>query len=115
VRLTLLALTTFAPYLSTLVGTPVIPTLVAELGADPGAMAATLSSALVTVVLLQCFTGSLADRHGRRLVLRNTVLADGLALLELTRLSRWLGGLIGFANEILAQGDKPTQRCSFRR
>jgi MFS family permease len=67
-RLAVLALTTFVLFLSTLVGTPVIPDLAAELDADAGATAAILSSALMTLVLLQFFTGGLADRYGRRLV-----------------------------------------------
>jgi MFS family permease len=76
-RLLLLALTTFVLFLSTLVGTPVLPDLAAELGADAGATAATLSAALTTVVALQFFTGGLADRYGRRLVLGGAALAGG--------------------------------------
>ena len=111
-RSTLLGLTTFVLFLSTLVGTPVIPDLAAELDAHPGAMAATLSSALMTVVLLEFFTDGLADRYGRRLVLGGAALAGGLTSLEQTRLSCRFAGLIGFANELLAQGDKPTRRAA---
>jgi MFS family permease len=77
-RLFLLALTTFVLFLSTLVGTPVLPELAAELGAGAGATAATLSAALSTVVALQFFTGGLADLYGRRLVLGGAALAGGL-------------------------------------
>ena len=77
-RLLLLALTTFVLFLSTLVGTPVLPDLAAELGANAGGAAATLSAALSTVVALQFFTGGLADRYGRRWVLGGTALAGGL-------------------------------------
>jgi DHA1 family bicyclomycin/chloramphenicol resistance-like MFS transporter len=89
VRLTLLALTTFVLFLSTLGGTPVIPDLAAELGADPGATAAILSSALMTVVLLQFFTGGLADRYDRRLILGSAALAGGLTSLGCALTSDW--------------------------
>jgi DHA1 family multidrug resistance protein-like MFS transporter len=89
VRLTLLALTTFVLFLSTLVGTPVIPDLAAELGADPGATAAILSSALMTVVLLQFFTGGLADRYSRRLILGSAALAGGLTSLGCALAGDW--------------------------
>jgi MFS family permease len=88
-RLTLLALTTFVLFLSTLVGTPVIPDLAAELGADARATAATLSSALMTVVLLQFFTGGLADRYGRRLILGSAALAGGLTSLGCALAGDW--------------------------
>jgi len=89
VRLTLLALTVFVLFLSTLVGTPVIPDLVAQLGGDATATAATLSAALMTVVLLQFFTGSLADRYGRRLVLGSAALAGGFTSLGCALAASW--------------------------
>jgi DHA1 family tetracycline resistance protein-like MFS transporter len=100
-RLFLLALTTFVLFLSTLVGTPVIPDLAARLGADAGATAATLSAALMTVVLLQFFTGGLADRYGRRPVLGLAALAGGFTSLGCALAGDWrwllamrvLGGL----------------------
>jgi MFS family permease len=88
-RLVLLALTTFVLFLSTLVGTPAIPELAARLGADAGATAATLSSALMTLVLLQFFTGGLADRYGRRLVLGGAALAGGLTSLGCAAAGNW--------------------------
>lgn len=90
-RLVLLALTTFVLFLSTLVGTPAIPELAAELGADAGATAATLSSALMTLVLLQFFSGGLADRYGRRLVLGSAALAGGLTSLGCALAADWRG------------------------
>ena len=88
-RLAPLALTTFVLFLSTLVGTPVIPDLAAELGADTGATAAILSSALMTLVLLQFFSGGLADRYGRRLVLGSAALAGGLTSLGCALAGDW--------------------------
>jgi MFS family permease len=88
-RLAVLALTTFVLFLSTLVGTPVIPDLAVELGADAGATAAILSSALMTLVLLQFFSGGLADRYGRRLVLGSAALAGGLTSLGCALAGDW--------------------------
>ena len=88
-RLALLALTTFVLFLSTLVGTPAIPELAAELGANATATAATLSSALMTVVLLQFFTGGLADRYGRRFVLGSAALAGGFTSLGCALAGGW--------------------------
>jgi MFS family permease len=88
-RLAVLALTTFVLFLSTLVGTPVIPDLAAELDADAGATAAILSSALMTLVLLQFFTGGLADRYGRRFVLGSAALAGGLTSLGCALAGDW--------------------------
>jgi len=88
-KLVLLALTTFVLFLSTLVGTPAIPELAARLGADAGATAGTLSSALMTVVLLQFFTGGLADRYGRRLILGGAALAGGVTSLGCALAGDW--------------------------
>jgi MFS family permease len=88
-RLALLALTSFVLFLSTLVGTPVIPELAANLGADERATAAVLSSALMTVVLLQFFTGGLVDRYDRRLVLGGAALAGGVTSLGCALAGDW--------------------------
>jgi MFS family permease len=88
-RIALLALMTFVLFLSTLVGTPVIPELAARLGAGAGQTAAILSSALMTVVLLQFFTGGLADRYGRRLVLGGAALAGALTSLGCALVGDW--------------------------
>jgi MFS family permease len=94
-RLILLVLTTFVLFLSTLVGTPAIPELAADLGADGSATAAILSSALMTVVVLQFFAGGLADRYGRRLVLGSAAFAGGLTSLGCALAGdwRWLLGM----------------------
>jgi len=94
-RLILLALTTFVLFLSTLVGTPAIPELAANLGADGSGTAAILSSALMTVVVLQFFAGGVADRYGRRLVLGSAALAGGLTSLGCALAGdwRWLLGM----------------------
>jgi len=60
-KLCLLALVTFILFLSTQIGVPSLPRLSAELGANPQEMAAVLSSALMTLVALQFFSGTLAD------------------------------------------------------
>ena len=77
----LLALVTFILFLSTQIGVPSLPRLSAEMGANPQEMAAVLSSALMTLVALQFFSGVLADRFGRR-----AVLVVGAALGGLTSL-----------------------------
>ena len=88
-RLALLALTTFVLFMSTLVGTPVIPELAATLGADSGATAGILSSAAMTLVVVQFFTAGLADRFGRRLVLGSAALAGGLTSLGCALAGDW--------------------------
>ena len=88
-RLLLLALTTFVLFLSTLVGTPVLPELAADLGADSGATAAILSAALTSLVVMQFFTGGLADRYGRKLILGGAALAGGLTSLGCALSGDW--------------------------
>ncbi len=77
----LIALTTFVLFLSTHVGVPVLPALSASLGADATRMAAILSSTSMTIVLLQFFTGILADRWGKRAVLVGGAALGGLSSL----------------------------------
>ncbi len=82
-------------------GMPVLPALAAQLGADTHGMAAVLSASLMTLVLLQFFTGILADRYGRRLVLVCGALLGGISSLLCAAVGRWqwllalriLGGL----------------------
>ena len=64
-----IAIITFVLFLSTQVGVPALPALSTELGADATRMAAILSSALMTLVVLQFFSGAVADRWGRKRVL----------------------------------------------
>ncbi len=118
-RLYLLAVTTFVLFLSTQVGVPSLPRLSAELGASPQEMAAVLSSALMTLVVLQFFSGILADRFGRRKVVVLGVAMGGLTSLLCAIAPSWhallllriLGGaadavvlpaLLGLAAEIAA-------------
>ncbi|MEM4723462.1 MAG: MFS transporter [Candidatus Hadarchaeum sp.] len=82
-------MTSFILFLSTQVGVPVLPALAAQLGADTRTMAAILSAALMTLVLLQFFTGMLADRYGRRLVLTCGALLGGISSLLCAVAMRW--------------------------
>ena len=85
----LIALTGFVLFLSTQVGVPVLPALAVQLGADARGMAATLSAALMTLVLLQFFSGMLADRYGRRRVLVSGALLGGISSLLCAVVGRW--------------------------
>jgi len=72
----------FILFLSTLVGVPVLPRLSTELGADRTDIPMVVSSAVVTVVVLQFFTGVLADRYSRRtLILVSSLLGSATSLL----------------------------------
>lgn len=84
-----IALTAFVLFLSTQVGVPALPALSAQLGADTRAMAAILSSALMTLVLLQFFTGILADRYGRRKVLASGACLGGISSLLCAVVGHW--------------------------
>jgi MFS family permease len=85
----LLALVTFVLFLSTQIGVPALPRLSAELGANPQEMAAVLSSALMTLVALQFFSGVLADRFGRRAVLVVGAALGGLTSLLCAFVTQW--------------------------
>lgn len=85
----LIALTSFVLFLSTQVGVPVLPALAVQLGADARGMAATLSAALMTLVLLQFFSGMLADRYGRRRVLVSGAFLGGISSLLCAVVGRW--------------------------
>jgi MFS family permease len=85
----LIALTSFVLFLSTQVGVPVLPELAAQLGADARGMAATLSAALMTLVLLQFFSGVLADRYGRRRILVTGAFLGGVSSLLCAVVGRW--------------------------
>ena len=85
----LIALTSFVLFLSTQVGVPVLPALAAQLGADARGMAATLSAALMTLVLLQFFSGMLADRYGRRRALVSGAFLGGISSLLCAIVGHW--------------------------
>jgi MFS family permease len=61
-----IGLMAFILLLSTMVGLPVLPRLSKELGADVTEIPIVLSAALVTMIVAQFFTGSLADRYSSR-------------------------------------------------
>jgi MFS family permease len=84
-----IALTAFVLFLSTQVGVPALPALSAQLGADAQAMAATLSAALMTLVLLQSFSGVLADRYCRRKVLVSGAFLGGISSLLCALVGHW--------------------------
>ncbi|MEW5720149.1 MAG: MFS transporter, partial [Chloroflexota bacterium] len=85
----LLAIVTFILFLSTQIGVPSLPRLSAELGANPQEMAAVLSSALMTLVALQFFSGALADRYGRRAVLVVGAALGGVTSLLCAFVTQW--------------------------
>lgn len=72
----------FVLFLSNLVGVPVLPELSVELGATRSEIPIVMSAALVTVVVVQFFTGALADQYSRkRLVLVGALLGATSSLL----------------------------------
>jgi MFS family permease len=89
VSIYLIAMTSFVLFLSTQVGVPVLPALAEQLGADTRAMAAILSAALMTLVLLQFFSGIMADRYGRRRVLVAGAFLGGVSSLLCAVVRHW--------------------------
>jgi DHA1 family multidrug resistance protein-like MFS transporter len=76
--------------LSSLIGIPVLPRLSEELGAADIVIPIILSSALVTVVILQFFTGALSDRYSRKnLILIGVSIGSVSSLLILAVTSWW--------------------------
>ncbi|MBN1218831.1 MAG: MFS transporter [Anaerolineae bacterium] len=72
----------FIIFLSNLVAVPVLPQLARELGASSAEIPIVVSAALATVVLVQFFTGILADRYARRtLILIGTLIGSVSSLL----------------------------------
>ena len=72
----------FIIFLSNLVSLPVLPKLSTELGAETYQIPIVVSAALATVVVVQFFTGVLADRFSRqRLILVGTALGSVSSLL----------------------------------
>jgi MFS family permease len=84
-----IAVVSFVLFLSTQLGIPVLPALARQLGADASGIAATLSAALMTLVLLQFFSGILADRYGRRRVLVSGAFLGGITSLLCTVAGHW--------------------------
>jgi MFS family permease len=77
-----IGLMAFILFLSTLVGAPVLPQLSMELGAGATEIPIVVSAALATVVVVQFFTGILADRYSkRRLILIGALIGSISSLL----------------------------------
>lgn len=75
---------TFILFLSTLIGIPVLPKLSQELGATDAVIPIILSASLITVVIAQFFTGILADRWSKRvLILIGALVGSASSLLVL--------------------------------
>ena len=88
-RIYFLAIVTFILCLSTQIGVPALPRLSSEFGADQQEIAAILSSTLMTLVVLQFFSGILADRYGRRAVLVSGAALGGLTSLLCAFAPNW--------------------------
>lgn len=77
-----LGILAFILFLSTLVGVPVLPRLSQELGAGVTEIPIVVSAALVTVVIVQFFSGILADRYSKRvLILIGALIGSASSLL----------------------------------
>jgi MFS transporter, DHA1 family, multidrug resistance protein len=75
-RMYWIGIVSFFLSLNTLIGAPVLPRLSAQLGAPNTVIPIILSSTIITVVVLQFFTGSLSDRYSRKkLILIGTLFA----------------------------------------
>lgn len=75
--------------LSTLIGIPVLPRLSEELGATAVVIPIILSSALVTVVILQFFTGALSDRYSRKILILIGVSIGSISSLLILAATHW--------------------------
>ncbi len=71
----------FILFLSTLIGVPVLPKLSHELGASDTVIPIIVSASLITVVLAQFFTGILADRWSKRMLILIGVLLGSVSSL----------------------------------
>lgn len=80
----------FVLFLSTLVGVPVLPHLSKELGADASEIPIVVSAALVTVVIVQFFTGVLADRYSKRTLILIGALLGSVSSLLCVVATDWL-------------------------
>lgn len=70
---------TFVLFLSTLIGVPVLPALSIELGAPDTLVPLVISASLATVVVVQFFTGVLADRYSVRILVLIGALLGGIS------------------------------------
>lgn len=81
---------TFILFLSTLIGIPVLPKLSEELGAGDAAIPIILSASLITVVIAQFFTGILADRWSKRVLILIGALLGSVSSLLIIFATNWV-------------------------
>jgi DHA1 family multidrug resistance protein-like MFS transporter len=81
---------TFILFLSTSVGVPVLPHLSEELGAGATEIPIVVSAALVTVVIVQFFTGVLADHHSKRTLILIGALLGSVSSLLCVVAAHWM-------------------------
>lgn len=79
----------FILFLSTLIGAPVLPELSRELGADSPEIPLVVSAALVTIVIAQFFTGILADRYSKRMLILSGALMGSVSSLLCVVATHW--------------------------
>ncbi len=84
----------FILFLSTLVAVPVLPQLSVELGAGPAGVPIVVSAALATVVLVQFFTGILADRYSRQALILVGALLGAVSSLLCVVATDWVQLLV---------------------
>lgn len=84
----------FILFLSTLIGVPVLPALSEELGAKTTEIPIVVSAALATVVVVQLFTGSLADRYSKRVLILTGALIGSISSLLCVVATDWTQLLI---------------------
>ena len=80
----------FILFLSTLVGVPVLPQLSKELGAGTTEIPIVVSAALATVVMVQFFTGILADHYSKRALILIGALIGSLSSLLCAIATHWV-------------------------
>ena len=84
-----LGILAFILFLSTLVGMPVLPQLSQELGAGVTEIPIVVSAALVTVVIVQFFSGVLADHYSKRTLILTGALIGSLSSLLCVVATHW--------------------------
>lgn len=85
-----IGLMAFILLLSTMVGVPVLPRLAKELGARATEIPIVVSAALVTIIIAQFFTGSLADRYSSRTLILVGAMIGGVSSLLCVVATGWV-------------------------
>src|SRR3989338_87505 len=80
----------FILFLSTLIGVPVLPALSQELGARTTEIPIVVSASLATVVVVQMFTGFLADRYSKRALILTGTLVGSISSLLCVLATNWI-------------------------